>query len=571
MQKLSLLVLLLSLTFCYTNAQSAYQALDVAEAQSSPEIQKLIQFGLQAIVENGVQKEFFSSSDFALNQINSVAEEIGDGNNYQFDCIFQDSTGIKIAAKFEVHQDDATNTQSLISFAYNVYYPSQTVTDPEAGEESTEETGEEVQIESPSTSVPEVEENQNGEAATPDDGIEITIPEDNTAENTTNTTIPENKFVEITEEEFDNSTQMNEIFQFGFANVIQNGIKNNSIPNTNFTFAVITSLAKKTVENGEIYKFSCKATDRKNVEINLSFQVVQEVQSFSYQVKITSNDTNTTNPTEPTNTTQPAENEEAQKALKFGVEQVVDSGIKKGKVPAGNYSVSEVISTTSKNVTGGVNYIFEVRVVNEKKTVFISTNFTVNVKTSTKKMTLSAYYLKVNSNEPKPTTPTTPPTNNTTPTAPTTPTTPPTNNTTPTTPTTPPTNNTTPTTPTTPPVNNTTPTPNNTNNGYVQVDAATIASDAVIQDAIAFGVDKIVKAGVEQGRMPAAAYNVTEVVSVAKKANNKEESYKCVVNLANADGVKVNAKFTIVYTVANKTMAMTAFSYKVTNIPVPKA
>ena len=539
MQKLSLLILLLGLTFCYTAPGASYQALDVAEAQSSPEIQNLIQFGLQAIVQNGVQKGFFTESDFALVQINSIYEEIGDGNNYQFDCNFQDSNGIKIAAKFEVHQDLASNSQSLISFSYNVSYPSTSVTDPDA-EDNVEEAqvgdGVEGEVEFPEES--QVEGDDEG------DGIGIDIPEDNTPDNSTEPAVPENEFKDITEEEFDNSTQLNSVFQFGFAQVVEYGIKDSSIPNTNFTFAVITALAKKTVENGELYKFSCKATDRKGVEINMNFQVLQAVQSYSYNAKVVANDTNTTEPTNPAepptnstnNETQPLENEEVQRALNFGVEQVLESGKKKGKVPEGNYSITEVVAVSWKNVTNGVNYSFDVRLVNEKKTVFITTNFTVNLRDSNKKIALYSYYLKISSKEPKPS-----------------------NN-----------NNSTNPTPNPPvPEDNNTNAPNNTNpdpNSYVELDAATIEQDSVIQSVLAFGIDEVLKLGIKQGRIPNTPYTTSEVVSVSKKVVKDGESYKCVVNLVNEQGVRVNANFTILYGPQAKNMAMTAFSYQAENI-----
>jgi len=123
---MKLFILLFSLlAVCYTEPPiGGYQELDVVEAKNSPEILNLIQFGLDAIVQNAIKKGFFSNTNFALTKINKVEEQVVNGENYRFDCEFTDETGVKIKAKFVVYENPTKTIRTVMSYSYKVYSPS---------------------------------------------------------------------------------------------------------------------------------------------------------------------------------------------------------------------------------------------------------------------------------------------------------------------------------------------------------------------------------------------------------------------------------------------------------------
>lgn len=331
---MKIFILLLALGLCLADAvPGGYQQIDTTEAQADPTIQSYIQTGLNAVVQNAINKGFFSNSDFALASINSVAEQVVNGANYKFDCNFTDSKGVVIQANFVVHQSATTDATTVTSYAYKVYYPATTTTTTtttttpngtptttveteedisaveeeesgESGENAETESGENAEAESgesDTTTTTTVVTGQADTNSTTETSTTTTTDADtNSTETSTeasvNTTAPVTNetavvspdgFTAISADEFSQSDDLRKYFTFGFENVVQNGIISGKIPNTTFSSAKVLGAASKTVKNGEIYKFTAEASNGDNVELELGFQVSLRVPSYSYKVKIT--------------------------------------------------------------------------------------------------------------------------------------------------------------------------------------------------------------------------------------------------------------------------------------------
>ena len=337
-----------------------YQEIDITEAQADPTIQSYIQTGLDAVVQNAINKGFFSHSNFTLVSINSVAEQVVNGANYKFDCNFTDSTGVVIQANFVIYQSAITNATTVTSYAYKVYYPATTTTtttttittsgtpattveteeeDNAVAEESTEsgenaeaavtesaESGETAEAtatesgEADSTTTTTVvtgqaDTNSTTETATTTTTDAATNSTETSTEASVNTTAPAtnetavvspNGFTAISAEEFSQSDDLRRYFTLGFETVVQNGINSGKIPNTTFSTAKVLGASHKTLKNGELYKFTAEANNGDNVELELGFQVSVRVPAYTYKVKVTT--TVPANNTSGDNSTTPVDN-----------------------------------------------------------------------------------------------------------------------------------------------------------------------------------------------------------------------------------------------------------------------
>ena len=587
---MKLVILLLSiLAVSYTQSVGGYQELDVVEAQNSPEILNLIQFGLDAIIQNAVKKGFFTNTNFVLTKVNSVEEQVVNGENYRFNCEFADDKGVKIEAKFVVFENPTKTIRTVMSYSYKVFYPST----PVPGNNST-------------------------------------------------------KWTRVTPSEFKDAPELNGLFQLGLRTVLGRIVEAGKVPEGSvLTHAKILSIYKRAVKNGEVYKFNCTTTNQVNITVNLTFQVVHQVRDFDYNVEIlppptnpdnSNNPDNSTDPTTPTNpdnstnpnpneptnptnpdnstdpttptnpdnstnpnptepgnnntntTTPPAKvyeqldlslidtNSEIKKALDFGVAGVLQKGHEQGKIPESDYSVTERISLVRLNLTNGLDYIFTVRLANSAKTVRVFTNFTVYVRYSTGAMTLPAYYYYYSIDkdfepqQPNNGTNTTIPGNNTNPVPE-----PGNGNTTNPVPEPGTGNN---STNTTEPetgsgsnngTNTTTPTPpTNSTSDYVEVDDNEIATSQEIQNVLNFGINNVTQTGIKQGKVPDSQYTISQVESVTRKTD-KGSTYKCKVSLVNAQNVKLNMSFTVAVDPKTQELGLRGYSYKVTGIKVPSS
>ena len=589
---MKLFILLLSLlAVSYTQSVGGYQELDVVEAQNSPEILNLIQFGLDAIVQNAIKKGFFTNTNFVLTKINSVEEQVVNGENYRFNCDFADDKGVKIEAKFVVFENPTKTIRTVMSYSYKVFYPST----PVPGNNST-------------------------------------------------------KWTRVSPSEFKDAPELNGLFQLGLRTVLGRIVEAGKVPEGSvLTHAKILNIYKRAVKNGEVYKFNCTTTNQVNITVNVTFQVVHQVKDFTYDVEILppptnpdnsnnpdnsteptnptdptnpDNSTEPTNPTNPDNSTNPNPNEptnpdnstnpnptdptnpdnstnpnptepgnnntntttptkvyeqldlslidtnpEIKKALDFGVAGVLQKGHEQKKIPVSDYSVTERIKLVRLNLTNGLDYIFTVRLANSANTVRVFTNFTVYVRYSTGEMTLPAYYYfyQISKDfvptQPSNDTNTTVPGNTTNPVPE-----PGTGN-----------NSTNTTEPETGSgsgsdnsTNTTTPTPpTNSTSDYVEVDDNEIATSQEIQNVLSFGINQVIETGIKQGKVPDTEYTVTQVESVTRKTDKGKNTYKCKVGLVNANNVKVNMSFTVA--VDTKGLNLRGYSYKVTGIKVPSS
>jgi len=367
-------------------------------------------------------------------------------------------------------------------------------------------------------------------------------------------------FTSISAAEFAQDQDLQNNFQYGFQTVVQSGINAKKIPNTIFNTANALSASKKAVKNGVLYKFTAEASNGDNVDLELTFNVLHQVPSYSYKVKITTttpsnNNTNTTTPpvivTPPTNTTTPnttvpsnntntnttsgnwvnvdlaqvQRNAEINSSLVNGFNQVIQTVVQKKALKDDNYTITQVVAASRNNLTNGVNYKFTVKAQNTAGTTFLNMNYTTYYRYSNKSVKTVAYqYTTSTKGTPVPT----PAQNNTS-------------------------NNTN----TTVPTNNT--------SGYVALSNAQIQAQDV-QSALKYGSGQIVNLGKQQGKIPAGTYNVAQVASVFKKVQPSGTNYNCTVTLKSAANVTVNANFNVFSNATSNAMNLQAYSYGVTGI-----
>jgi len=607
------ILLILALALVARAQISGYQALDIAEAQSSTEIQTLIQFGLQTIVQDAIQLGYFNNTNFELLKINSVYEQVADNGDYLFDVVYADPSGVTISANFEANYDVALNSISIVSYSYGVSYP----------------------------------------AVDPSDDSD-------------DTPVVEN-WSKLSVSSFNSNQELQNLFQFGFAKVIANGINNASIPNTTFVTAVISSLAQRSTDNGVVYRFTCKATDQQGTTLDLTFDVLNQLYSSVYGVTLSplppvdnstnstnpdsgseegegedsgseegendnsgsedgegensedgeetipveettpveeeptvpidpvepgNNSTNTTEPTTPvdpvepgnnsTNTTEPEDEvdvvsgltytrldvDEALQSnlvntlLKYGYEGVTKLGINQNKLQNTTYSLLDVNKVGRYNFSNGVSYLFEVNLIGDNRRILVDTNYTVYYRYSNKTAKLTAYfynYTNYRNEIPVPEVPEVPETNTTIPEVPEVPET----NTT--IPEVPETNTTIPEVPEVPETNTTVPEVPETNTTTPVDLYAQIQQDALLNSLFSFGVDRVLASGISKGKLVDTDYNVTDVFNYKRTNLSSTANFNFETKLANANGsITIYTNFTVNYRYSNQSMRLNGFSYNST-------
>jgi len=589
----TILLILFALAL-FTRAQvPGYQAIDITEAQSSAEIQTLIQFGLQTIIQDATSLGYFNNTDFTLSQINGVSESVTESGDYLFDVVYADPSGVTISANFEANYDVSLNSISIISYSYGVSYPG---VDPSDAS---------------------------------DDGESDTVT-----------------WTKVSLSTFNSNQELQNLFQFGFANVVTNGINNGSIPNTTFVSAALSAIAQRNVDNGVVYRFTCKASDKLTTSLNVTFEVLNQLQSSVYDITIlpppVDNSTNTTDPgvgesgedngegsgseegeddgsgsedgeetapgedgeetipgedgeetvpgedgeetipidpTDPgnnsTNTTTPGDDNSTapaddvdivsglvytrldvddalestlvSTALEYGYDAVTALGIHQGKLLNTTYSLLQVDKIGRSNLTNGVSYLFQVNLIGDNRKILVDSNYTVYYRYSNKTLKLTAYYYNYTIyRNPIPSDD-----NTTTPTNPS--------------------NNTDNGNSTTPGNNtdngNTTAPGNSTDNGNTTapVDLYTqIQQDSLLESLFSFGVDKVLASGIAKGKIPDTDYNVTDVFNFTRTNLTKTANFRFETRLINNNGsVVIFTNFTVNYRYSNQSMKLNALSYNV--------
>lgn len=118
---MKLLVFILTISLCYSlPTLGGFQMLDLTSAQGDSDLHNLIDYGMQNIVQEGIQTQEFSSSNFQLSKINSVYKQVLDGENYQINCYLTNDEAVTVQAEFEIHVDIFTQQRTIVTSSYNV-------------------------------------------------------------------------------------------------------------------------------------------------------------------------------------------------------------------------------------------------------------------------------------------------------------------------------------------------------------------------------------------------------------------------------------------------------------------
>ena len=267
-----------------------------------------------------------------------------------------------------------------------------------------------------------------------------------------------------------------------------------------------------------------------------------------------------------------------QSLAQYGAQNIVQQALAEGKLPDSNANfLLTKINSVYQQVVNGINYRFDVTLVNPDNAVIINAVFIIYYQpsTNTRQIISSSYQIPTyslgttsiaavpvsTSNSTSTSIAATPvSTSNSTPTAAAPVSTP----------------NSTPTaavaqapaTTTVAPATVTQPQPQT--GGYTLVSATDVQNSAIIQNLLALGAQNIIQNAVAAKKLPTsnANFTVSKINSVYQQVVNGM-NYKFNITLTNSDGVTINANFVVYYQASTNTRLITSLSYSIAPYNAP--
>ena len=352
---MKLLLLVLTIAVCYSfPLLGGYQMVDVTEAQSSLQIQSLIQYGLQSIVQESIQdgKISSSSSSFSLSSINSVYLQVLDTQNYKFNCDFVNADGLTLNSNFQVNYQDSTDAMTIASSSY---------------------------------SFQELDVSQ---------AVQQT-------------------FSEVSSAEIQYSSEIQDILQYGAQQASQQAIAQGKFQQATYTISKVNSVYRQIVTSALFYKCDVDITDDQGTAGNALFIVYYqplENQTSLVDYSCRANEQDTQASGSVTNIA-PIQNQYTdisleqvkndhiiQNVLNYGVDQVTQVGISQSQIPSSKYNLTQVLSASSQILGSGVYYNFICQLTSQQSDSVEST-FTVYYQTITDQKSLTSYSYQVQNSQ----------------------------------------------------------------------------------------------------------------------------------------------------------------------------
>jgi len=365
---MKLLLLILALGLCSALPQlGGFERCETSQVQSSTEIQQFINVGLQRIVQEGSSKGEISSTDFQLGKINNIYKQVLNGENYKFDCEFQNSKNQVIRASFEVNYQRSTSITQLTTFSYEV------------------------------KTVNVIQSIQSS-------------------------------YVKVDALEVQYSTEIQNVLKLGAEQAVAKSLAEKKITGSGYQISAVNVVSKQIVESALFYKCDVDVKSKEGTTVQAVFTVyyqpflnVTSLVDYICNVKrtvsqgttstTTSNTTSTPTPTTNTNTntntnantttntntgttkpTTPAVQQDAvtNEMMQYGINELLQRGYTSGRIPKSNYSVVQVTKSSKQSQNGIDNYQFEISLQNNQG-VAVMMSFTVSYQVSTKSKMITTY------------------------------------------------------------------------------------------------------------------------------------------------------------------------------------
>jgi len=334
-----------------------YKEVTIAEMQASTKIQSFIETGAREILNIAIQGATVPQSEFAVKQIyHGYSQTIKSYSFYKFVCLLQNSQGISLNATYTVASETSSQTATLAAYFFYVNVTTQT-----------------------------------------------TI---------SNSIIPvEGLYVQLNSTQITQSTLIPTVLQYGVQQVINIGIQQNQIPASSFSISAIQSVYQQTVIQGQFYQCYIRLTNGAGATMLTNFTVFYQTSTnqtilsqYSYNIQVTTTFTNQESVTPPADANyQPLtvkdieQSKDIQMVINFGVQNVIQQGIKDQKVPEAQYQVTQITKAFDQEVDTGLFYKFQVLLQNEAG-VLVQALFTVYVGFSDGNQVLAAYTYTVYQN-----------------------------------------------------------------------------------------------------------------------------------------------------------------------------
>jgi len=396
-----------------------YIPLNVTEASQDPQIQGFLYIGVQYVVQQGIQNGDIPNSFYQVSEIYSIESQVVTGVNYRFHVQLSDNQGNNANVTFVVNYQEETGQTEVTAYSFEKEgQPSDEWIELNVTEASTDPkiqgflySGTQYVVQQGisegtlpnafyqvneiySIATRETQEGEDykfevqlsdGQSNTPNVSFIVSYNTETSATKVTNYTIEggstsgpgPSEYTPLDPSLATTDPEIQGFLYFGTQYVIQQGISEGTLPNSFYQVGEVYSLANKTEDQNEYYKFDISITDNQQNSANTTFEVrldpttnTKEVTSYSFSNVVTSGQGNgTTNPPEepwvPMDLQQVSQDETILLIGAYGFAYVVQQGIDSGTLPSSTYQPTVVYSLEQQQASNGINYRWNLEAADE--------------------------------------------------------------------------------------------------------------------------------------------------------------------------------------------------------------
>jgi hypothetical protein len=211
---------------------------DQDEINSNEEIQRICDFGVDYVVQKAVEKLNIPDSHYEIDEIISVKRQVVSGMNYEVHCKFGNGEGTTVDTTFVVWYQAWTNTMKVTTYSYDYKTRDFECWDQDVNDiDYSDEDG-----------------NANEEFLSEEEGML-------------------EGYSVINLDEIEGNEVIQSVLDFGVDYVLQEGVKEGNLPDTEFDLVDIYRAWEKSV-NGIKYRFHCSLDNGKGMTIRAIFTVL---------------------------------------------------------------------------------------------------------------------------------------------------------------------------------------------------------------------------------------------------------------------------------------------------------
>jgi len=336
----------IQVTTTYTNQEETvspveanYQPLTVKDIEGSKAIQSIINFGVQSVIQQGIQDNKVPEAQYQVIQITRALDQGVDlGIFYKFQVILQNEAGVLVQATFTIFVGYSSGENILAAYTYTVYQ--------------------------------------------------------NTAPTTVSGYI-EGAFTPVNVQEIQYDKEIASCLQYGVQEIFSEETKD-------YKISGIKSISRQIVQGAFYYKFSIQLTKNQTItaaDFIIYYQPITQEKNVATYSFVSQTADNTTTPgstgshkytkIDP-NTVQSDKN--LQNALEYGTKECINKLVLYNVIATSAFTVSNISSILTQNLAGGtINYRFSVQLVNQAG---VSLEVSFLVQKSGDKMSLIGYSIE---------------------------------------------------------------------------------------------------------------------------------------------------------------------------------